>query len=32
MLMRFYRWFEMKCVGYLTNAILFVWLIYAIKN
>lgn len=30
--MRFYRWFENNCTGYLTNAILFVWLIYIIKH
>jgi hypothetical protein len=30
--MRFYRWFEMNAIGYLSNAILFVWLIFALKH
>ena len=30
--MRFYRWFEYNAVGYVTNGILFTWLIFALKH
>jgi hypothetical protein len=32
MIKRFYCWFEYNAIGYLTNGILFLWMIFAIKH